>query len=230
MENISRPFRFFQENFYYCQLYSTRLCFYDFLMSTNNASLEQEQVTWLLQAWKSGDADAREKAMNLLYTPLCKQAGYLLMSQREGATLTPTALVNELFIRLDKADFDAPSRYAFRALSGRAMRNVLISHVRKQSASKRAGKEITVNVGNLAETPPILSAETFLDLNNAMDQLKVLDDRCHQLCEGHYFAGLTYPQLAELFDISEATVTRDLRFARAWLKSKLSNELDHAAE
>ncbi len=193
-------------------------------MSMNKNNIDEEPVTRLIQAWKSGDSHAREQAMDLLYGPLCEQAAYILNSQHQGSTLSPAALVNELFIRLDKFDFDTPSRYAFRALSGRAMRNVLISHIRQQSAAKRAGKEVTITMARLAETPPVMSAEAFLDLTNAMDQLKAHDNRCHELCEAHYFAGLTYPQLAEMYGISETTVTRDLRFARAWLKSKLGSQ------
>lgn len=188
------------------------------------SDFDREPVTRLINAWKSGDERAREQAVSLLYDPLCQQAQYVLRDQSPGATLCPASLVNELFIRLDQFDFDVPSRYAFRVLTGRAMRNVLISHIRQRNAAKRSGVEVTVTFANVAGDDDALSAESFLDLSRALDDLKERDERCHELCEAHYFAGLTYPELAEAFDISEATVTRDLRFARAWLKSKLRNQ------
>lgn len=187
-------------------------------------------LTCLIRAWKDGDLEARDASISHLYQSLREQASFVLRCQNPGATLNPTALVNEVFIRLDKASFDTPSRHAFRALSGRAMRNVLISHIRSKTALKRDGLEVTVTLSGLSAEPEGLSPESFLDLSNALEALERLDQRCYRFCEGHYFAGMTYPELAEMEGVSEATVTRDLRFARAWLKSRLlNNSPDHDA-
>ncbi|GAB4187734.1 MAG: sigma-70 family RNA polymerase sigma factor [Wenzhouxiangellaceae bacterium] len=193
-------------------------------------ALEPAALTRLIRAWKQGDLDARDASMKQLYSSLRDQAAYILRSQHQGGTLNPTALVNEVFIRLDKAQFDTPSQHAFRALSGRAMRNVLISHIRAKNAAKRDGIEVTVTLSAIGGEERAMSAESLLDLSNALEALEALDARCYRLCEGHYFAGLTYPELAEMEGVSEATVTRDLRFARAWLKTRLSDDRSDDSE
>lgn len=165
--------------------------------------------------------------MELLYASLREQAAFVLQSQSSNVTLSPVALVNEVFIRLDKSNFDIPNRYAFKALYGRAMRNVMVSYFRSKSAAKRSGQELTITLAALSDNSSALSTESFIDLSNALEKLKVLDERCYRLCDAHYFAGMTYPELAELEDISEATVTRELRFARAWLKSRLDIDSVH---
>ena len=190
-------------------------------MPGKSIALDREPLTVLIRHWKAGDSDARQRVADLLYRHLYQQASNILHSRNPEATLSPTALVSETFINLDIYQFEVPNRFAFRALTGTVMRNVLAANARAKLALKRAHDPMTVTLSSVAGPVETLTAEAFLDLHTLLETLKQVHPRSYRICEGHYFAGLDYQELAQMEEVSEATVARDLRFVRAWLKTRI---------
>jgi RNA polymerase sigma factor (TIGR02999 family) len=138
-----------------------------------------------------------------------------------NVTLSPTALVNEAWLRLaDSPRVSALSSAHFKAIAAQAMRRVLIDAARRRKAQKRIGVDITIAFDASVEDR-IIGDEEVLDLDVALKELARLEPRQAALVEARYFGGLTVPELAELHNVSVTTVERDWRVARAWLKSQL---------
>jgi RNA polymerase sigma factor (TIGR02999 family) len=138
-----------------------------------------------------------------------------------NVTLSPTALVNEAWLRLaDSPQVKALSSAHFKALAAQAMRRVLMDAARRRNAQKRIGAEITIAFDASVEDR-IVGEDEVLDLDLALKELARLEPRQAALVEARYFGGLTVPELAELHNVSVTTVERDWRVARAWLKSQL---------
>jgi RNA polymerase sigma factor (TIGR02999 family) len=144
-----------------------------------------------------------------------------MRGENAGHTLQATALVNEAFIKLVDADIAWQNRAHFMALSARAMRQILVDHANR--SDKRGGSAIAVTLhetrlGDQGQTDP-----DILALENALEQLVQIDPRKAQAIELSFYGGLTYNEIAEALAISPATVDRELRFAKAWLYSQLSD-------
>ncbi len=179
------------------------------------------EITQLIKDWKQGSSNARDLAVGYLYDELYRTAKHLMHGGQANMTMNATALVNETFLRLDAASFKTPSRHAFRALAGTAMRRLLLAYLRDQKAVKRGGGVTNVTLHEAGSGAQAMPAERFMDLHQLLEDLQQADSRKFRLCEAHYFAGMDYQELAELEQISESTVARELRSARAWLKARL---------
>lgn len=179
------------------------------------------EVTRLLRAWRLGDSDAYDLLVPFVYAELRRLARAQLRRERVDHSLQPTALVHEAYLRLVKADVDWQDRTHFMSVASRVMRRVLVEHARARSARKRGGDETRVTLAD-----PLAAAGAdpvdVLVLDQAMGRLEALDQRQAQIVELCYFGGLTYPEVGQALGISEATVHRDLRHARAWLRRELS--------
>ncbi len=180
-------------------------------------------VTLLLQSLREGDALALDSLFTLVYDELRALSAQAFRGESAGHMLQPTALVHEVFVRLVSADADWNDRAHFFAIAARMMRRVLVDHARERGAAKRGGGWIRTTLDEgvcFSGGPP---AE-ILDLDRALERLAEQDDRASRAAEMHYFGGLTYEETALALDISSATVDRDLRFARTWLRRALSSE------
>jgi RNA polymerase sigma factor (TIGR02999 family) len=137
------------------------------------------------------------------------------------ATVSPTTLVNEAWIKLSKTpQFRACSHLHFRRVVARAMRQVLVEAARRRHAQKRGGGSLFVTfdetvIGALRDSDDLLS------LDGALDDLARISPRQAEMVEYRFFGGLEVAEVAELLGISEATVLRDWRAAKAWLASEL---------
>jgi RNA polymerase sigma factor (TIGR02999 family) len=187
---------------------------------TGNSHSENE-VTVLLQAWAGGDESVLRQLTPLVYPELKRLARYHLRSNRHGVTLQPTALVNEVWLRLaTQTKLDARSRAHFLSLAANLMRQILVDHARASTAAKRGGGAIRVTMGaDLADDGG--SFLDFLELDSALEALSRFDPRKARMIELRYFAGLTGEEIAQLLDVGVATVTRDIRLAQAWLHREL---------
>jgi RNA polymerase sigma factor (TIGR02999 family) len=177
-------------------------------------------VTRLLQAWRDGDELAADSLMRLVYDELHVIADARMRREAPDHTLRSTALVHEAYLRLAGAGVSWTDRKHFFAAAARAMRRVLTDHARARQREKRGGGLDRVTLANL----PAPEAGDTLDLvalDEAVEALAVQDPRKASAVELHYYAGLSYDEVAEALDISPATVHRDLRMARAWLHSRL---------
>lgn len=139
-----------------------------------------------------------------------------------GATLSPTALVNEAWIKLAASPGLAPvSRLHFKRIAARAMRQVLIEAARRRHAGKRGGKEAAVVTFDEELAGASGSADELLALDAALEDLSRVSPRQAQLVESRFFGGLDMTETAELLGVSQSTAERDWRAARAWLAKEL---------
>jgi RNA polymerase sigma factor (TIGR02999 family) len=160
-----------------------------------------------------------------LYEELRALARRRLSGERAGHTLQTTSLVHEAYLRLAAAEVAPVDRVHFLSLAASTMRRVLIDHARGRLRDKRGAGAVQVpfeDAGDLAANAEPRAADV-LDLDRALEELARFDARKARLLELHTFGGLTYEELAQAVELSEATVHRELRLGRAWLKRALSD-------
>jgi len=184
-------------------------------------SSSRQNITELLQAWRDGDDGAFEELVPLVYDELRRLARAQMRREPADHTLQPTGLVHEAYVRLVGADLDWQDRNHFLSVAARAMRRVLIDHARRKRAERRGGDLLRVT---LSRGPTADSGETVdvMALHEALERLEAYDARQARTVELHFFGGLTQPEIAQVAGLSLATVERDLRHARAWLRRELS--------
>lgn len=191
------------------------------MVETQNPSTTE--LTQMLKAWGDGDAAALERVTPIVYAELHRLARRNMAGERDGHLLQPSALVNEAFLRLlGGAPVEWASRAHFFAVSARVMRQILIDFARAQDTGKRGHRTPHVDLSDakdLAKTPAI--PVDFIDLDVALQDLSSLDERQAQVVELRYFGGLENGEIALVLGISEPTVVRDWRLARAWLYGRL---------
>ncbi|HEX5071127.1 MAG TPA: sigma-70 family RNA polymerase sigma factor [Vicinamibacterales bacterium] len=179
-------------------------------------------VTELLLRWNAGDSQALDALTPILYKDLKRLAGDLLKRERPGHTLSATALVHEIYLRLiDQRRVSWANRAHFFGAAAHIMRRILVDHARARTAAKRGGaapksaiEEGSAVAGGLAED--------ILDLDRALDGLGAMDERKVKVVEMKYFAGMTNQEVAAALGVSDATVERDWKLARAWLIKALA--------
>ncbi len=191
----------------------------------NSVSLPVNELTRLLRAWQSGDDSALEKLTPLVYAELHRLAGFQMAAERSGHLLQPSALVNEAFLRL-MADqqVEWANRNQFFAVSARLMRQILIDFARSQATKKRGEGAARLDldaVSDLASPRPSIHPAQLVDLDHALNRLAELDPRQAKVVELRFFGGLENLEIASVLGVSEPTVTRDWRVARAWLYNAL---------
>jgi RNA polymerase sigma factor (TIGR02999 family) len=179
-------------------------------------------VTRILSAIQQGDAGASEDLLPLVYEELRKLASARMSHERGDHTLQPTALVHEAYARLAGSDLTLQDRKHFFAVASRAMRRILVDHARSRGSLKRGARASHVPLDE-AMAAPETSPEEVLELNDALERLAAIDERKARVVELHYFGGLSYDEIAEVEEVSAATVDRDLRFAKAWLQAALGD-------
>lgn len=182
-----------------------------------------QQATDLLLSISSGDRNAMDQLMPLVYDELRVIAANRLQHERADHTLQPTALVNEAFLRLaDQTRVNWQGKAHFCAVAANMMRRILVDHARRRNALKReaGGRQVPLQDTLLPSVSP-----TPLDVvavNDLMEQLANLNPRQAQVFELRCFGGVDVKETAAVLDVSEATVKNDWRFARAWLASGLA--------
>ena len=178
-------------------------------------------VTQLLNRWIDGDEAALEQVTPMVYDELRRIARGVFARERSGHTLQPTALVHEAYSKLIDVDATWQDRAHFYALAARLMRRLLVNHARARNAGKRGGNALRVTLHEEAVGANSID-EDVLALDAALAELAAFDARKAKVLEAHYFGGLTQPETAAVLDISESTVRRELRIAKAWLRKRLS--------
>ncbi len=186
-------------------------------------------VTALLQAWSAGDEAALEKLAPLVYDELRRTAHRYMAQERTDHTLQTTALVNEVYLRLVKAsDVNWQNRAHFFAVCARMMRHILTDFARSRGYLKRGGNAgcVTLDEAVLAgrESPADIVA-----LDDALKALNSFDERKSRVVELRFFGGLSVEETAEVLHVSDETVLRDWKLAKAWLLHELSGEKYYGA-
>jgi RNA polymerase sigma factor (TIGR02999 family) len=159
--------------------------------------------------------------MPLLYDELARIAHGALSAERRDHTLQTRALVHEAYLRLVDAEVAVHDRAHFLALAARTMRRVLTDHARARRRVKRGGERVRVSITDL---PAPDTAVDYLDLESALTRFEAQDARAARVLELHFYGGLDYAETAEALGISRATVDRDLRLGKAWLRRELQLE------
>jgi len=179
------------------------------------------EITRLLSAWSSGDEQALQELMPLVYDELRRIARRHFSSQPEGHTLQPTALIHEAFLKLvGPGDMAFQNRKQFFAVASMAMRQVLVNHAETKLTQKRGSGQSNVPL-NEAEEAVQKEARDVLALHEALKALQLIDARKSRVVELRYFGGLSIEETAEALRVSAVTVTRDWQTARAWLAREL---------
>jgi RNA polymerase sigma-70 factor (ECF subfamily) len=186
----------------------------------------RDRVSALLRACGRGDRAALGELLPLVYGELHRQAQRAMRAQPEGHTLQTTALVHEAYLRLvDQEEVGWRGRAHFFGVAARAMRSVLVDHARARHAAKR-GRGIasfTLDDAHPAMAHAAASGVDLEALDEALTRLSTLDPRQAQVVELRYFVGLSIEETAHVLGVSHATVEREWRTARLWLRRELGN-------
>lgn len=172
------------------------------------------------------DATPEERrSLDQLFTVTYEELRRLASSVKRSdpsATLSPTALVNEAWLKLSKSPrFTSASRLHFKRIAARAMRQLLIEAARRRNANKRGGgADATFVFDDSVDAKPT-SGRDLLALDTALEELARMNPRQAMMVESRFFGGLDIAETAELLEVSEATILRDWRAAKAWLAQEL---------
>jgi RNA polymerase sigma-70 factor, ECF subfamily len=190
-------------------------------------SVSSHDVTRLLKAWSAGDEAALEKLVPLVYGELHRAARHYMSGERPEHTLQTTALINEAYLRLvDFQHISWQNRAQFFGICAQLMRRILVDFARSRRSRKRGGEAFRLP---LDETL-IVSNEPRADLlalDDALKALAIVDERKSRVIELRFFGGLSVQETAEVVKVSEETVKRDWRLAKAWLLREFREQQCH---
>jgi RNA polymerase sigma factor (TIGR02999 family) len=180
-------------------------------------------VTVILDAIQKGDPKAAEELLPLVYEELRKLAASKLAQQPPGQTLQPTALVHEAYLRLlGDGSHSWQNRRHFFAAAAEAMRHLLVDRARRKAALRHGGSWRRVDLDNVVVATQTTD-DNILLINEALEKLTAHDPAAAELVKLRFFAGLTFPQAAEVLGLSERTAKRSWAYARAWLFKEIQN-------
>jgi RNA polymerase sigma factor (TIGR02999 family) len=191
-------------------------------LTSAHAASRQSSVTDLLLRARDGDTAAFANVFPLIYEELRTIAERQLWNERDGHTLSPTALVHEAYLRLiDYNRVEWAGRVHFLRVAATAMRRILVDHARGQRSLKRGGGVRRVSIDAIQ-----LGADEQVDLliavDSALEKLKLHNERQAQVVECRFFGGMTEEETAEALDIGLRTVKRDWARAKSWLSREIA--------
>jgi RNA polymerase sigma-70 factor, ECF subfamily len=180
-------------------------------------------VTEVLRLAAGGDTEAQDRLFQLLVPTLRQMAVARMARERPGHTLSPTALVNEAFLRLAKQDkVPAENTAQLLGVFGITMRRVLVDHWKKKHAAKNGGDWDRVAFDEVFGLPE-KAEEQYLAVHACLERLETDKPRQAKVVELRFFCGLSNPEIAAQLGISLSTVEADWRFARVWLRAELED-------
>jgi RNA polymerase sigma factor (TIGR02999 family) len=178
-------------------------------------------VTQILERVEKGDGKAAEELLPLVYEELRRLAVAKMAQERPGQTLQPTALVHEVWLRLVRTPGQSwQNRAHFFRTAAECMRRILIDSARRKQQIRHGGGQRRVELEGL-EIADDSDLQQLMDVNEALDRLAVQDSTKAEIVKLRFFGGLENQEIAELMGVSERTVERGWRFAKAWLLSEL---------
>jgi RNA polymerase sigma-70 factor (ECF subfamily) len=184
----------------------------------------REQVTLLLRDVKNGNGEALDRLIPIVYDELRRLAAHYLRDERAAATLQPTGLVHEAYMRLVAQDMpEWECRTHFYGVAAHLMRQILVDHARRHRSQKRGGGVVPVPLDEAFAFAPGKS-DDVLALDDALTSLAAVDERKCRVIELRYFAGLSVDETARALSVSVGTIGREQRLAEAWLHRALSQQ------
>jgi RNA polymerase sigma factor (TIGR02999 family) len=195
-------------------------------MSQLDPSTEtRSPVTEVLRQARSGDQDALNRLMVLVYEELHAMAHRKLSFEGTGHTLQTTALVHEAYLKLvDQRSVDWQNRTHFFAVAALAMRRILVNHAETRRAAKRGGGAIAVPLEDANVAADDVRDDQLLALDEALNRLAQFNERGARVVEYRFFGGLGYDEIAATMGVSAITVRRSWETARAWLRRELESD------
>ena len=179
-------------------------------------------VTRLLDRWSGGDAAAFEQLVPIVYGELHRLAGSYLRMERPGHTLQPTALVNEVYLKLaGQQDKAWRNRGHFLAVCAQILRQVLVDHARTRRAAKRNHGIAPLDLESASGLQVDRDTE-LIALNDALAEFAEIDPLKAKIVDLKYFGGFSVEEIAEMLEISTPTVKRHWAIAKAWLYNQLN--------
>ncbi|MFN7933645.1 MAG: ECF-type sigma factor [Bryobacteraceae bacterium] len=176
----------------------------------------QHDITLLLQSIGRGDRAAEAQLLEAVYAELRRLAASKLRAERANHTLQPSALVNEVYLRIVNGPVTSKDRSHFFSLAASVMRNILVDHARSRKAKRRDwGTRVDLQHAGIV---PSSRTDDILSLDSALAELAKLNHRHSEVVHLHFFAGLTFEEIGEALGISSRTAKRDWDMARAWLQ------------
>ena len=183
-------------------------------------------VTELLVAWSDGDKSAEKELFSLVYGELRHLAHRYMLRENPGNTLQTTALVNEAYVRLiDSKRANWQNRAHFFGFSAQVMRHILVDLARSKNFQKRGGEVRKIALDEGLVMSPVKDGY-MVDLDDALKALAEVDERKSKVVELRFFGGMSVEETAEVLKVSQDTVMRDWRLAKAWLWRELSKTGD----
>jgi len=189
----------------------------------------QDRHFYEFELGELGGTTEKRRALDHLFSVTYEELRRLASSVRRndpGATLSPTTLVNEAWVKLaNSPGFATTSRLHFKRIAARAMRQVLVEAARRRNARKRGGGEgVTLVAFDDSQEGTASYGKELLALDTALEELARLQPRQAMMVESRFFGGLDITETATLLNVSEATILRDWRAAKAWLANELRQE------
>src|SRR5579863_1622155 len=186
-------------------------------------SLVPGETTRLLSQWRAGDQAAFERLLPIVYDELRRLASSYMRSERPDHLLQTTALVHEAYLRLvDQPETSGETRNHFFALAAQVMRHVLVDYARARSRAKRGGGVPPLPLEDVAVISPE-RADELVAVNEALEGLMAFDQRKGRIFELRHFGGMSVEEAAQVLQVSPATVARDWRMAKAWLRRAIDS-------
>ena len=180
-----------------------------------------QNVTLLFQRAQNGDRAALDEVLPLVYKELRQIASRQLANERANHTLQATALVHEAYLRLiDQHSVDWRNRAHFFSIAAEMMRRILVNHAVSRRAQKRGEGETLLSLDDMMNFPNKQNLDLIL-LDEALKRLAEFDPTQARIVEMRFFAGLTNEEVAEVLSVSDSTVKREWRSAKAWLATQL---------
>jgi RNA polymerase sigma factor (TIGR02999 family) len=179
-------------------------------------------VTKILQDWSQGDASALERLIPLVFEDLRQIAGRLFQRESDGHTLQPTALVNEVYLRLmGQRKIHWQNREQFFGVAGLLMRRILVDYAKGRQAAKRGSGAPRVPLDETIAVPEMRGLDVVA-LDEALSRLAEVDPRQGRIVEMRFFMGLSHEEIADVLEISVTTVKREWKTAKLWLYRELT--------
>lgn len=212
-----------ETSFSFCDLHSRpRSALFKEVWRELRSGVGEPVTNILLRDWQEGSLSARDELIARLYPELVQIASARLRRE-DNSSLSTGDLINDTVLRLVQMQkITLADRAHFIALASRMMRQILIDYARSKASSKRnhAKVELVTNVGGNQRFD-------LISLDSALIRLKALDDSLAELVEMRYFGGMTVADIAEVTGMSEPTVKRRWKVARAWLTDALANPIEN---
>jgi RNA polymerase sigma factor (TIGR02999 family) len=196
--------------------------------SKNFGAIAPVELTVLLSEWRAGNQAAFDRLLPIVYEELRRLASSYMRGERPDHLLQTTALVHEAYLRLvDQPEASYETRNHFFAVAAQVMRHVLVDYARARSRVKRGSGVPPLPLEDAAVISPDRAAEV-LAIDSALEGLMTFDLRKGRIFELRHFGGLSVDEAAEVLQVSPATVARDWRMAKAWLRRAMASGAQRA--